>query len=92
MEDAINNGLVETMNRAKGTKFSRESFSADCRSRARDEEISSNRYMCNPLGACHQSYRGVVLHRTLRYDYQIERVPSRTAKSARQFGPISILL
>ena len=51
MEDAISNGFIKTLNRANGTKLNRETFLADCRTRAREESIFQQCYMCNPAGA-----------------------------------------
>jgi len=86
MQDAINNGLVETMNRTKGTKFSRESFLGDCRSRARDEEIFQQSYMCNPLGAATNHIVEWSSIELCRYDYQIERVHLEADQIREQFG------
>src|SRR4030088_3523443 len=51
MPDAINLGLVNVINRARGTNLNAGQFLADCRSRARQEEIFEQSYMCNPQGA-----------------------------------------
>src|SRR5262249_55636068 len=51
LPDAIELGLVETINRTRGTRFSRGQFLEDCKARARTEEIFQQAYLCNPLGA-----------------------------------------
>ena len=86
MEDAINFGLVETMNRAKGTKFSRESFLADCRTRARDDGLFEQAYMCNPLGATTNHIVDWSSIEQCRYDYQLERVHLENEQIRQEFG------
>src|SRR5258705_10070737 len=86
MEDAINFGLVETMNRAKGTKFSRESFLADCRARARDDGLFQQAYMCNPLGASTNHIVDWSSIEQCRYDYQLERVHLENEQIRQEFG------
>src|SRR3989475_8714645 len=51
MVDAIEFGLVEMINRAQGTFFTREQFLESCQGRAGDEDIFQQAYMCNPAGA-----------------------------------------
>jgi phage FluMu gp28-like protein len=48
--DAVNQGLVEAVNRASGRQWTREQFIQDCRDRARLPEIFEQEYMCNPRG------------------------------------------
>ena len=86
MEDAINFGLVETMNRANGTKFSRETFLADCRARSRDEGVFQQAYMCNPLGAAANHIVDWSSIELCRGDYQIERVHLESHQIRLQFG------
>jgi phage FluMu gp28-like protein len=86
MEDAINFGLVKIMNRAKGTKFSRESFLADCRIRARDEGVFQQAYMCNPLGAATNHIVEWSAIELCRSDYQIERVHLENDQVRQEFG------
>jgi phage FluMu gp28-like protein len=86
MEDAINNGLVEMMNHAKGTRFSRESFLDDCRNRARDEGTFEQSYMCNPLGAATNHIVDWSCIEQCRYDYPIERVHLEAEQIRQEFG------
>lgn len=50
LPDAIELGLVEKINTATGAAFTRESFLADCRTRARLPEVFEQEYLCNPAG------------------------------------------
>src|SRR4051812_12231908 len=43
--------LSNWYNRAQKTAFTPEQFVADCRARARQDEIFEQAYMCNPIGA-----------------------------------------
>jgi phage FluMu gp28-like protein len=86
MPDAVELGLVERINRAKGTSFSRAQFLADCRSRARDEEIFQQAYMCNPLGTSAASIVEWSAIERCREDYQLERVHLESDQVLRLFG------
>lgn len=46
--DAVNDGLVENINRFEGTDFTRESFIADLRSRCGSEDRWLEEFMCVP--------------------------------------------
>ena len=89
MEDAIELGLVETINRAQGTSFTREQFLARCRERARDEEIFQQAYMCNPAGAAINRIVDWSAIERCRYDYRIERVHLEAEQVRQQFGEFS---
>jgi phage FluMu gp28-like protein len=87
--DAVNNGLVEVINKSRGTKFTHDQFLGDCKARARDEEIFQQAYMCNPLGAStnHIVEWGAI--ERCRYDYQIDRVHLEAADIEQKFGAFS---
>ena len=51
LEDAVQLGLVEKVNAARGTEFTREQFIADAKTRARLPEIYEQAYNCNPQGS-----------------------------------------
>ncbi len=89
MADAIASGFVELMNRAKGTHFNRETFLADCRKRARDEEIFEQSYMCNPLGAATNHIVEWSAIERCRYDYDIIRVHLEHDQIVQKFGNFS---
>jgi len=89
MEDAIEFGLVETINRAQGTSFTREQFLARCRERARDEEIFQQAYMCNPAGAAINRIVDWAAIERCRFDYRIERVHLEGEQVRQQFGEFS---
>ena len=89
MPDAINLGLVNVINRARGTNLSPEQFLADCRSRARQDEIFEQCYMCNPLGAATNHIVDWSAIERCRYDYEIERVHLEAADVTRHFGEFS---
>lgn len=49
--DAVEQGLVETINRTKGTNFTRESFLADCLAAVGSLDAYEEECMCNPREA-----------------------------------------
>ena len=89
MVDAIEFGLVEVINRAQGTFFTREQFLESCRGRARDEEIFQQAYMCNPAGAASNRIVEWSAIERCRFDYQIERVHLEAEQVRQQFGEFS---
>lgn len=46
--DAVSEGLVEQINRSKGTHYTHEEFIASCRSKCLDEDAWNQEYMCIP--------------------------------------------
>jgi phage FluMu gp28-like protein len=86
LPDAIGSGLVDTINRARGTKISPEQFFADCRARARDEGIFEQAYMCNPLGAATNRIVEWSAIERCRYDYDIIRLHLEHHQVLEQFG------
>ena len=86
IQDAINNGLVEVINKSRGTKFTPDQFLTDCKARARGEEIFQQAYMCNPLGAAtnHIVEWGAI--ERCRSDYKIERVHLEAQEIEQKFG------
>lgn len=58
--DAIEQGIVETINRTRGTKWTREAFLLDCREKSLDEESFRQEYMCEP-GADHRAWLSMAL-------------------------------
>ena len=73
MEDAVEAGLVEKINEARGTTFTREQFIADCKNRARLPEVYEQAYNCNPQG----SASSIVPWQSIlncSQDYKIERL------------------
>jgi len=86
LPDAIGNGLVEAINRSRGTKLTREQFLEDCRARARDEEIFQQAYLCNPMGATSNHITEWSAIERCRVDYSIERVHLEAADIVREFG------
>src|SRR5207253_1152887 len=71
--DAIELGLLEVINRTQAKNFTPEQFIADCRARAREEDIFQQSYMCNPLGAAANHIVDWSAIERCRYDYEIER-------------------
>ncbi len=86
LPDAIGLGLVDTINRARGTKISPGQFLADCRARARDEEIFQQAYLCNPLGATANHIVEWSAIERCRADYGIERVHLEAGDIPAKFG------
>ncbi len=89
MPDAIQLGLVDVINRARGTQLSRTQFLADCKARARQEEIYEQSYMCNPLGASTNHIVDWSVIERCRYDYTFIRVHFEHSQIIEQFGEFS---
>jgi len=89
MPDAIQLGLVDVINRARGTQLTRSQFLADCKARARQEEIYEQSYMCNPLGASTNHIVDWSVIERCRYDYEISRVHLEHAQILEKFGEFS---
>lgn len=86
LSDAIRFGLVDRINRARGTNIKAEQFLSDCRARARTEEIFEQSYMCNPLGAASNHIVEWSAIERCRADYEIERVHLEAEEIGRRFG------
>jgi phage FluMu gp28-like protein len=84
--DAIEMGLVEVINRTRGTRFTREQFLADCRARARLEEVFQQAYMCNPQGSATNHLVDWSVIERCRYDYKITRLHLEQAEIVQRFG------
>lgn len=85
IEDAVAQGLAEKINETRGTKFTREGFIADCKTRARTEETYQQAYMCNPKGgtACIVNWSQMEL---CMADYEAERLHLENAQIEQIFG------
>ncbi len=86
LPEAIRMGLVERINRARGTQITPEQFLADCRSRARSEEIFEQAYLCNPLGAASSRVVEWSAIERCRTDYAIERAHLEADEVRQRFG------
>src|SRR5262249_14892749 len=86
LSDAIRLGLVKVINRARGTSITNEQFLADCRARARDEEVFQQAYMCNPLGSTTNHIVDWGAIERCRQDYKIDRVHLEAADIRCLFG------
>jgi phage FluMu gp28-like protein len=86
MEDAAQFGLVDLINRTKGTALTAQQFLADCRARSGSDEIYQQSYMCNPLGAATASIVEWSAIERCRYDYQIERLHLESDQVLDRFG------
>ncbi len=86
MPDAIELGLVELINRVQGTNLSRDQFLADCRARARSEEVYQQSYLCNPRGDDSASIVEWNAIERCRCDYDIERVHLEGTQVLEKFG------
>jgi phage FluMu gp28-like protein len=89
LPDAIQSGLLDTINRVQGTAFTSEQFIADCRARAGSEEIFQQSYLCNPMGAASASIVDWSAIERCRADYSIERVHLEDAEILSRFGPFA---
>jgi phage FluMu gp28-like protein len=89
MPDAIKMGLVERINNATGSQFTREQFLEDCRSRARDEQIFEQAYLCAPAGEAANHIVEWSAIENCRRDYNIIRVHLEHAEIVERFGAFS---
>ncbi len=89
LPDAIELGLLDVINRVQKTTFSPAQFIADCRSRARQEEIFQQAYMCNPMGAATNHIVEWSAIERCRYEYDMLRVHLEHAQIIQQFGEFS---
>lgn len=85
IEDALDLGLLDVINKVRKSNFKKEQFLADCRARATTEEIYQQTYMCNPAPAADSIVDWNTIERC-RADYPIERVHLEAAEIAPAFG------
>ena len=85
MVDALELGLLKVINRVRGTLIDPRQFLADCKSRARLEEIFEQSYMCNPAPSAAGIVEWSAIERC-RVDYKIERVHLEAEEIRKQFG------
>ncbi len=90
LPDAIQLGLVDAINRARGTRISPDQFLADCRARARDNDIFEQAYMCNPLGTATSHIVEWSAIERCRSDYALERVHLEAGDILQLFGHFSL--
>jgi phage FluMu gp28-like protein len=86
MADALEEGLLDIVNKARGTKFTKEEFLASCRARSGQEEIFQQAYMCNPCGAAAAHIVDWSAIERCRYDYPIERIHLEASDITARFG------
>jgi len=88
MTNAIDLGLIDVINRTRGTQLNPAQFVADCQARSGTEEIFQQTYMCNPVpgGAGIVDWSAI---ERCRSDYAIERVHLEADKVLQQFGETS---
>jgi phage FluMu gp28-like protein len=86
IEDAVRCGLVDVINKSRGTDFTPEQFLVDCRARARDEEIFQQSYMCNPIGATANHIVDWSAIERCRWDHKIDRVHLEAEDIQKKFG------
>lgn len=85
IDDAISGGLVELINRTRGTNFTREQFREDCRERSRLEEVFRERYLCEPQGSSSALASWAVIAQN-GMEYEIERAHLEAAQIEALFG------
>jgi len=88
MEDAIDLGLLAKINEVSGKSWTKEEFMADCRQRARQEEIFQQAYMCNPSGSSSAIVAWQQIELCAR-PYEIERVHLESSQIVETFGTFS---
>jgi len=88
MPDAIDLGLLEVINRVRGTSLTPARFLADCKARARLDEVFEQTYLCNPAPGS----AGIVDWSSIencRFDYKIERLHLEADQIRTQFGALT---
>lgn len=85
MENAVELGLVEKINKVSGTKWTREEFIQDCKDRARLPEVYEQAYNCNPSGATSAIVPWATIEGCM-LDYKIERLHFEEAEILSLFG------
>jgi phage FluMu gp28-like protein len=85
MPDAIELGLLDFINRARGTQFTAEQFLSDCQARAGTEQIYQQAYLCNPVPGGAGIVEWSAIERC-RADYPVCRVHLEAEEVGRRFG------
>ena len=85
MENAVDLGLVEKINKVRGTTWTREQFIQDCKDRARLPEVYEQAYNCNPSGATSAIVPWATVEGCM-LDYQIERLHFEEKELLSLFG------
>ncbi len=86
--DAIQLGLLDTINRTRNAALTPDQFLADCRARAGLEQIFQQAYLCNPVPGGASIVEWSTIERC-RSDYEIERVHLEADQIRLQFGEFS---
>jgi phage FluMu gp28-like protein len=86
MFDAVEQGLLDVINRTKGTAFTGPQLLADCQARSGSEEVYQQSYMCNPLGTATNHIVDWSAIELCRYDYEIIRAHFEHSQIVQQFG------
>jgi len=90
MPDALELGLLNVLNRLKGTQFTPEQFLAACRARSQLEQVFQQSYLCNPAPAGLQIVDWSAIERC-RQDYEIERLHLEHEQIVQQFEEAHLL-
>lgn len=88
IEDAVDLGLLEIINKVCKTKLDAQQFLADCRARSRLESIFQQTYMCNPAPAAAAIVDWSAIERC-RLPYPIERFHFEAPDIPARFGHFS---
>ncbi|HEV2391918.1 MAG TPA: hypothetical protein VG146_06090 [Verrucomicrobiae bacterium] len=86
MPDAVEQGLLDVINRTRDANLTPAQFLADCRARAGSDEIFQQSYMCNPLGAATAHIVDWSVIERCRFDYNIQRLHFEAEDVLKQFG------
>lgn len=86
MADAIDLGYLDLIFQLTGKRFTKEQFLADCRTRARLEEIYQQSYMCNPTGGTAAIVPWTSIQLCEITNHVRERVDLEAAQIAAMFG------
>ncbi|HEV2207912.1 MAG TPA: terminase family protein [Verrucomicrobiae bacterium] len=88
IEDALDLGLLDVINKVRKSHFKRDQFLADCHARATTEEVYQQTYMCNPAPAADSIVDWNTIERC-RADYSIERVHLEAHEITAAFGNLT---
>jgi phage FluMu gp28-like protein len=83
--DAIQLGLLHTINRSRDSALTADQFIADCRARSGLEQIFQQAYMCNPVPGGASIVEWSAIERC-RADYEIERLHLEHNQIIEKFG------
>ena len=86
MSDAIDMGLLDKINQSSGRNWTKEEFIADCKQRARTDEIYAQAYDCQPQGSSSAIVPWSTIELCSRDYTDYERVHMEAKQIREEFG------